>query len=225
MRRANFFRSGVPRRSFGALFPALTLLAALDIPVAVGAQASAHAIRFVLAPDGNEARYRVREQLATLSFPSDAVGKTTSVHGAIVIEPDGRIDDGSRILVDLTSIASDSKTRDTYVRRHIFVTDSFPTIQFVPTAATGLPARIPAATDLTFALIGTQTVHGVTKPCTWQVKGKMLDSGEFSGTATTTFRFAEYDLAQPSVAHVLSVVDSITLEFDFHLVPQAALTR
>lgn len=200
---------------------AVVLLASAGGAAAVSAQASPRAIRFVFAPDGNEARYRVREQLATLNFPSDAVGKTTSIHGAIVIEPDGRIADGSRILVDLTSIASDSKTRDTYVRRHILVTDTFPTIQFVPTTATGLPTKIPVAADLSFTLTGTQTVHGVSKPCTWQVKGKMLDTGEFSGTATTTFKFAEYNLAQPNVARVLSVVDSITLEFDFHLVPQA----
>jgi len=37
-----------------------------------------------LVPGDNQATYRVREQLARLSFPSDAVGSTTNVTGTIV---------------------------------------------------------------------------------------------------------------------------------------------
>ena len=36
---------------------------------------------------GSRAEYRVREQLARLNFPNDAVGTTESVAGAIVINP------------------------------------------------------------------------------------------------------------------------------------------
>src|SRR5687768_12656231 len=41
---------------------------------------------------GSKARYKVREQLAGISFPSDAVGTTEGVTGAIVINPDGSVD-------------------------------------------------------------------------------------------------------------------------------------
>src|SRR5215216_6262618 len=47
-------------------------------------------LRFVIAPEGNEARYRVREQLAGVDLPSDAVGVTKGVSGQILVESDGR---------------------------------------------------------------------------------------------------------------------------------------
>src|SRR5829696_2544456 len=37
--------------------------------------------------EGTKARYKVREQLAGISFPSDAVGTTESVTGVIVLNP------------------------------------------------------------------------------------------------------------------------------------------
>jgi polyisoprenoid-binding protein YceI len=193
-------------------------------PVAVFAQhtaAQTGALHLVLAAAGNEASYRVREQLATLSFPSDAVGKTTKIMGDIVVESSGKVDSGSKVVVDLVSLATDNKTRDTYVRRNILETATYTTITFTPSVATGLPASVPAEGDLAFILHGTLALHGVNKPCAWQVKGKMNADGEFAGTATTTFMFEDYNLAKPKVARVLSVIDSITLEFVFHFVPQA----
>jgi hypothetical protein len=40
---------------------------------------------------GTKARYKVTEQLAGISFPSDAVGTTEAITGSIVINPDGSI--------------------------------------------------------------------------------------------------------------------------------------
>jgi hypothetical protein len=65
-------------------------------------------------------------------------------------------------------------------------------------------------------------VHGVTKPMTWTVTGKMLASGEFTGSATTAFKFGDYNMTIPRVQRVMSVVDSITLELDLHLVPMVS---
>jgi polyisoprenoid-binding protein YceI len=185
--------------------------------------AETHQVRTVnltLAPTGNEVRYRVSEQLAGVELPNDAVGKTTAVTGSLVIESNGRIvKESSRFVVLLDSLASDQSRRDNYVRRNTLQTMQFPTATFVPATATGLPATLPVAADLAFKLVGDFTVHGVTKPATWDVKGKMLASGEFTGTASTWFKFADYNMTIPRVAIVLSVVDSINLEMDLHLVP------
>src|SRR5206468_1520100 len=40
---------------------------------------------------GSQAGYRVREQLAGLSAPSDAVGRTSSVHGSVTISATGKL--------------------------------------------------------------------------------------------------------------------------------------
>lgn len=190
--------------------------------VVVGRQARAP-MRFVLAIDGNEARYRVREQLAGIDFPSDAVGKTARVEGSLLIGGDGRIvRDSSRFTIDLRTLESDQTRRDNFIRRNTIQTDSFPNAVFVPASAQGLPVVLPATGDMAFTLTGDLTVHGVTKPVTWQVKAKRIASGAVTGSATTDFKFGDFGMTIPKVGRVLSVDDKITLEYDFHLVPQAA---
>jgi polyisoprenoid-binding protein YceI len=180
----------------------------------------ARRLKLTLAPAGNEARYRVREQLVGFDLPNDAIGKTDKVTGSLVVESNGRIvKEESRFVVALSAIASDRAMRDNYVRNNTLQVAQFPNAEFVPNAATGLPAMLPAAADLAFKLTGDFTVHGVTRPTTWDVKGKMLASGEFSGTASTWFRFGDFNMTIPRVRLVLSVVDSITLEMDVRLVP------
>ena len=48
-------------------------------------------IRFVIAPAGNEARYRVREQLMGANLPNDAIGATKTISGTILDNDEGRI--------------------------------------------------------------------------------------------------------------------------------------
>ena len=55
---------------------------------AVPAQAKSSTVaglRFVVAPMGNEVRYRIREQLVRVDLPSDAIGKTADITGGIVL--------------------------------------------------------------------------------------------------------------------------------------------
>src|SRR5258706_308228 len=77
------------------------------------------------------------------------------------------------------------------------------------------PPRATAASD---APHRNQAAHGTTKPATWAVTAQILSSTEMTGTATTSFTFEDYGIQQPRVPVVLSVVNKITLELDFHLV-------
>ena len=175
-------------------------------------------VHLVVAPDGNEARYRVREQLARLDFPSDAVGATTRITGGIVIDPDGTIvSEGSRFVVDLTTLASDESRRDRYVRRNTLVTDSFPQLVLVPTALRGV--SIVPSVPVTLQLVADLTVHGVTRPTVWDIALRKAGQ-EFAGVATTSFAFVDFALAKPQLAMLLSVKDTIRLEYDFHPMPR-----
>jgi polyisoprenoid-binding protein YceI len=183
------------------------------------ATAAPDAIHLNLVADGTQARYRVREQLAQLSLPSDAIGSTSAVTGTLVINPDGTvIDDLSKFVVDVTGLTSDKNQRDGFVQRSLLQTRQYPTVEFVPTAATGLASPLPTSGPLSFQLTGNLTTHGTTKPATWAVNAQILSSTEMTGTATTTFTFEDYNIPQPRVPVVLSVVDKITLELDFHFV-------
>lgn len=189
-----------------------------------GAEASRAAARFVVAPAGNEARYRVNEQLAGFELRNDAVGVTGKVSGGISLDDRGAIIPGeSRIVVDVSALKSDKDRRDGYVQRRLLETEKFPTVELTPTAIRGLPVPLPAAQGKLgprqLEMTGNLTVRGVTRPTTWRVTAS-YDGGTVTGTAATAFTFADFQMEKPRVASVLSVADTIRLEYDFTLVRQ-----
>jgi polyisoprenoid-binding protein YceI len=206
-----------------ATAPAATQPAAAPEPSPTGAAVSggeipssgaAGGMQFTLVEGKNEARYRVREQLANRDLPNDAIGKTNQVSGAITILPDGSVDKAnSKFTVDVSTLATDQSMRDNYVRRSILQTSQYQYVTFVPTSVTGLPNPLPTSGTVDFQLTGDLTIRDVTKSVTWQVKGT-VDGGAASGTAVTSFTFAEFNLPQPKVPIVLGVEDKITLELD-----------
>lgn len=176
-------------------------------------------MRYVVAPTGNEARYRVREQLLHHDLPNDAVGNTTAITGGILLLPEGTIDAAaSKITIDVTSLKSDQERRDGYVQRRLLESDQYPTVVFVPTSMTGVKTPI-GSSEQSFDVVGSLTVHGVTKPTVWHVKAKS-SGNDVTGSGWTQFTFTDVQLQQPRVPVLLSVADTIKLEYDFHLVRQ-----
>jgi len=78
----------------------------------------------------------------------------------------------------------------------------------------------PPGASKTFALVGDLTVHGVTHPTTWHVTAH-AEGGDIVGTAVTAFTFKDFELVQPRVPVVLSVADTIKLEYDFRLATES----
>ena len=181
---------------------------------------SGSGVTYVLDPSQSEASYAVREQLVRLDFPSDAIGKTNEVSGMVTLNQDGSIDQAnSKFTVDLSTLQSDESKRDGYVSRNILQTDQYPQAVFVPAQVTGLPEAVPQSGNLNFQVTGDMTIRDVTRPVTWDVTANLND-GNVSGTATTSFTFEDFNLNQPRVPVVLSVVDNITLNVNFVLVSE-----
>src|SRR5258708_25358540 len=99
--------------------------------------------------DKSKATVRVREQLANLSFPSDAVLVATGAKGAFAVNNDGTFAPGSEITFDVSSLASDSSQRDSFVKQSVLNTRQFPTATFVPLTATGLSLPLASNAHLT----------------------------------------------------------------------------
>jgi polyisoprenoid-binding protein YceI len=176
-------------------------------------------VRYVVAPEGNEARYFAREQLAGVSFPNDAIGVTKKVTGTLVLDAAGRVVPGeSKFIVDVTQLKSDRDRRDGYVQRRTLETAKFPTVDLVPEEVRGLQSPLPDSGRATFQLLGDLTVKGVTRPTTWEVSARFRGD-TISGTASTGFTFDDFGMEKPSVPIVLSVKDSLFLQYDFRLVP------
>jgi len=209
-----------------AVFTAMAIL----IPAAALAQAPARkvpptrtpaqAVHLVLAPTGNEARFIVREHLMIADLPNDAIGTTSALTGGITLGPDGKIDPAtSRITVQMATLKTDNDHRDTWIKEHTLRTDSFPTTVFVVKELQGLPTKLPTSGTMSLKMVGDLTIHGVTKPWTWDVT-LAANGTEFTGRATTHLKFGDFGMEQPRLMIVVSVVDDVKLEYDFHFVRQ-----
>jgi polyisoprenoid-binding protein YceI len=182
---------------------------------AQGTAAAADAVRLVLDSSASQASYHAREQLVGKSLPSDAVGTSKSVSGSVVLGADGSVlADQSKISVDLTKLQSNESRRDNFIKSDTLQTSRFPVATFAPNEIQGLPMPLPTAGQVTFQLLGDLTVHGVTKPVTWQVTATFADS-TVSGSATTAIKITDFGMTPPRAGPVLSIEDALTLELAF----------
>ena len=169
----------------------------------------------VTLEESSAARYLVREQLARLNFPIDAIGETSDVSGTIAFDAEGKVQsDASRIEVNLATLKSDSDRRDGYVRNRSLETDTYPLAEFVVRETPGLPWPLPTGGDAAFQMVGDMTLHGVTRPIAWDATAQFGEA-TVSGQARTNFTFSEFEVDIPRVRVVLSVDDNIRLELDF----------
>jgi len=177
--------------------------------------ASATALEWTVT-DKSKATVKVREQLAALPLPSDAVLVATGAKGSFQLNADGTFAAGSQISCDVSSLTSDQSLRDSFVKQTVLNTRQFPTATFVPTATTGLTLPLAASGHFTFKLTGKLTIHGVTKDVTFDVDATRA-GGALTATATLnpTFKFEDFGMQQPSSpGRVVSLVDEIKLTID-----------
>jgi polyisoprenoid-binding protein YceI len=164
---------------------------------------------------GSVAGYRVREQLASLSAESDAVGRTSDVTGSITIESDGATTTlaAGTLTIDTTTIASDEDRRDNRLRTEGLQTDSFPTATFSITGPVEIPAAALDGTASDVTLVGDLTLHGVTKSVSIPAQAQLVN-GTIQVAGSITFPLADFDIIAPNVGgFILSIADEGTLEF------------
>ena len=164
----------------------------------------------------SKATVRVREQLVGVNLPSDAVLVATGATGTFVLQDDGTFSPDSKITFDVTTLASDQRDRDNFVKMDTLQTRQFPTATFVPTKTSGLVLPLPASGDFTFKLTGQITIHGKTKEVTFDATAHR-SGNELTATTTAspTWKFADFGMTAPSVPfRVVSVVDEIRLVVD-----------
>lgn len=164
--------------------------------------------------EGSVARYLVREQLARLEFPNDAIGQTSEISGVIAFDSSGKvISEASSIVVNLASLTSDEDRRDNFLRTRTLESRDFPAAEFVVREAPGLAWPLPDQGEASFQLAGDMTLHGVTRPLTWDATVQ-FNNGAFTGSARTSFPFEDFDLDVPRLAILLSVENNIRLELE-----------
>lgn len=171
---------------------------------------------------GSQAGYRVREQLASLSAPSDAVGRTSSVHGTVTItasESTYSVSAAS-ITVEVNTLTSDRAMRDQRIHRMGLESDRYPTATFVLASPITLPADAAAGQVVNVSATGALTIHGVTKTVTIPIQAR-LSGSQVELAGSITFPFSDFGMTPPSIGGFVTVQNDATMEFDLKLTKQA----
>ena len=183
-------------------------------PIATATAAPVAAGSWIVG-EKSKATVRVREQLARVSAPSDAVLVATGATGSFLLKDDGTFSTDSKITFDLTTLTSDQRQRDDFIKQGTLQTRQFPKAELALTKLTGLPLPLPASGDFKATLAGRMTIHGVTKDVTFDVQAKRAGADlTATATANPTWKFADFGMTPPTSFSVLSVVDEIRLSVD-----------
>lgn len=190
--------------------------------VAPAASAKAGTTRtYNVAPLGNEARYRVFEELGSIGH-NEVIGKTRDVKGKIVLDANGAVmKDSSKIVINAQALQTDQKRRDEHLKTQTLETAKFPEIALVPVSFDGFNGDVPAGQEKTFTMMADLTVRNVTKPLKWDVVARR-QGNDIVGTAKTLFTLDYFNIEKPRAVMVLSVADTVRLEYDFHFAPASA---
>jgi polyisoprenoid-binding protein YceI len=165
--------------------------------------------------DRSKSTIRVREQLVGVSLPSDAVLTATGAKGSFTLNPDGTFAAGSKITFEISTLSSDERNRDDFVKRDTLQVSQFPTAEFAPTKTAGLVLPMPASGTFTFTLTGNMTIKGKSKEVTFDVAVKR-DGSDLTATATANpgWKFGDFGMTAPRSFSVLSIVDEIRATID-----------
>ncbi|HEX2148911.1 MAG TPA: YceI family protein [Actinomycetota bacterium] len=168
--------------------------------------------------EGSEAGYRVREKLARLPATSEAVGRTSKVSGGFTVSGEN----GNYTLanigveVDMASLQSDSPRRDEALQERGLETNRFPTASFRSPGPMELPDGLTAGEPVDFLLDGALTIHGVTRQASIPVRAQ-LAAGTLEVVGTLIMHMADFGIEAPSVANIVSVEPTGTMEFNLLL--------
>jgi polyisoprenoid-binding protein YceI len=193
--------------------PTTTADAPTAAPAASGAAGGTRT--FAIVPEQTEASYEVQEKFLNRELPNMALGKTNAVTGELQVSLDGKPSGKvTKITVDLRTLTSDSSRRDSRIRTQWLESDKYPFAEFTSTDAQGIPDSYTEGQEVNFKLTGDMKIRDVTKPVTFDVKGK-LEGDTITGSATSKILMKDFGFDPPDVAGMLTVEDGVTVTINF----------
>ncbi len=160
------------------------------------------------------AGYRVREQLAFVGAPSDAVGRTSSITGSLSLAqtPSGYSVSAASFTVDVSTLTSDRSMRDQRIHSIGLQSDRYPTATFKLTSPINLPASAANGQTVQVSAVGDLTIHGSTQAVTIPMQAKLTGS-QIEVAGSITFPFSQFGMTPPNIGGFVSVQNNATMEF------------
>jgi polyisoprenoid-binding protein YceI len=176
-----------------------------------------------IVASGSLAGYRVREQLAALAAPSDAVGRTSSITGSVTITQSSSGDTvaAASLTVNVNTLTSDRSMRDQRLHQMGLESDRYPTATFVLSSPIALPAGASSGQVVNVSATGQLTIHGVTRTVTIPIQAR-LNGSQVEIAGSISFPFSEFGMTPPSIGGFVTVQDNATMEFDIKLAQKGA---
>lgn len=161
-----------------------------------------------VAGAGSVVGYRVHEVL--LGQGATAVGRSTSVTGHLVIS--GTAVTAASFSVPMDTVHSDRSGRDAQFDGRIMDVARYPAGTFTLTREIGL-APVPAAGVIrSYTAHGRLTLHGITRAVTFTLTAERKGA-RIEAAGRLPVLFADYGIANPSLAGFVTTQDHGVLEF------------
>jgi polyisoprenoid-binding protein YceI len=179
----------------------------------------------VVSSTSSPAVYEITSAESTASFivdevlggsPKTVVGTTDQVAGQIAFDlTDPTQAQLGTILIDARTLTTDDEGRNRALGNQILNSDAYEYITFTPAEVTGLPRDAQVDQSFTFQVTGDLTIKDTTRPATFEVTVTPSADGTLDGTASSTIRYADWNVSIPSVPFVASVDENVVLQLDF----------
>jgi polyisoprenoid-binding protein YceI len=154
--------------------------------------------------------YRVKEQLAFLNSPNEAVGRSTAVTGTMTVA--GDTVEAARIEADLTRLTSDETRRDNAIRQRGLESERFPTATLELAAPIRLADAPVQGREVRGQGKGRLTAHGVTREVDLDLRGRWNGS-TIQVVGQLPVKMSDYQIEAPRFGPVVSIEDSADVDF------------
>jgi polyisoprenoid-binding protein YceI len=155
--------------------------------------------------------YRVKEQLAFLGSPNEAVGRSNAVTGTMEVA--GDTVEQVRIEADLTQLTSDEGRRDNAIRQRGLESERYPTATLELAEPIQLASTPVQGQDIRGQGTGRLTVHGVTREVDLDLTGRWSGS-TIQVVGQLPVKMTDYQIEPPRFGPVVSIEDSLAVDFN-----------
>ena len=175
---------------------------------------SANSTVFTIDTSSSEARFIIEEVLRNVD--TTVVGTTNQISGQVALDSS---DPGtaviSEILINARTLVTDNNFRNRALNNRILLTAQYENISFVPTQLVGLPDSVKVGQPYDFQIVGELTILVQTREVTFDTQATLTSDTELTGLATTTLKYADFDVRIPFATAVQAVSEDVTLELEF----------
>lgn len=188
-------------------------LSGTSSPTASPAQSGQGSGTWTIA-EGTTVGYRVREQLASLPAPSDAVGRTSAINGTMTLTQSGGTYSvtAATFSVEVSTLTSDRPMRDQRIKVMGLESNRYPTATFKLTTPIALPGDATSGQAIQISATGDLTIHGTTRSVTIPIDAQLTGS-QIQLVGSLTFPFSQFNMMPPNIAGFVTVQDNATMEF------------